>query len=301
MGCSGSAIVTTSSPCVLSDPTSSLSSTLGSVLGEGRTAMIYGITSAYKRVAVKTFKCSTVQYQLAARREIAILSVVKHENLITLISVFEKTGMPRLVLELCEGGELFALLHLRDLDVQWDHKLKILSDVAKGMMCLHDNQPMIMHRDLKSLNILLSQVYSEEKLPCVKVSDMGSCRMLCCSPHGSDATWSTLTKNVGTWPWMAPEVPSGFYDNKADVYSFSMVMFEVLAQELPFEDFEGEKPSAATAASAPDPALLGRRPDLEAISPEVSKPILELQLGTWQQDPELRPSFATVLRVISSC
>jgi len=77
------------------------------------------------------------------------------------------------------------------------------------------------------------------------------------------------------------------------VFSFGMVMFEVLAQEIPFEGLE---------ASAILPLVLrGGRPDLDAVAPEVSDEMLELMLWAWLDDPTKRPSFATILHVTSAC
>jgi len=259
-------------------------------IGEGSTARVSQVVRDGRMVAVKTFKCSLLTHRLAATREIAILSLTKHENLIKLLSVDEFNGMPRLCMEFCSGGNLFTLVHLSDAELQWGHKVKFLGDIAEGMQHLHGHQPMIMHRDLKSLNILLPSVYLRDQLPCVKISDLGSCRM---QDRIGDSSWSSLTKCVGTSPWMAPEVSSGMYDHTADVYSFGMVMFEVLAQEFPFE---GEETDAL-----PELALRGLRPDLDAISPSVSEAVIELLCGTWLQKAVERPSFTEALRVLATC
>jgi len=290
MGCNASSVkVSVPGTCLKSDATT-LDTDEEVGMGEGSTALISRRVLAGRMVAIKTFKCSLLKYRQAAWREIAALSMLKHENVIDLLSVDEAHDMPKLVLEFCAGGDLFTLLHAGDRIIPWEHKVKILNDVASGMAYLHGHEPMIIHRDLKSLNLLLLSAYSTKQLPRVKVSDLGSCHVRECR---ADAASSSLTRSVGTSPWMAPEVLSGIYDHAVDVYSFGMVIFEVLAQELPFE---GEDMSAV-----PQLALQGSRPDLDAIPPEVPTAVLEQMQRSWLKNPGDRPSFATMLSAISSC
>jgi len=261
----------------------------GSHISEGRTAWIDYATLDGRMVAVKVFKSQSAQYRLAAMREIAVLSTVQHENLMTMLMVQEEQGMPKLIIEWCAGGDLFRLLHKSCIELQWSHQVKVLTDVAAGMTFLHEHKPRIMHRDLKSLNLLLQCAYSEQSLPWVKVSDFGSSRM----QESSDrAAWSSLTKCVGTWPWMAPEVPSGNYDHRADLYSFAMVMFEVFAGEIPFEGLEMH--------GLPASFYRGAVPDLDAISPEMPDAVLELLLASWSQDSAERPTFERIQQVITT-
>merc|ERR1719223_1913625 len=99
------------------------------------------------------------------------------------------------------------------------------------MEYLHNFSPQIIHRDLKSLNLLLrDEVKSNKDRPFVKVSDFGVARM-------KEEEWGQMTVGAGTQHWMAPEVfKGGDYDEKVDIYSFSMVLFEVICREVPFED-----------------------------------------------------------------
>ena len=134
------------------------------------------------------------------------------------------------VTEFCSGGCLFELLHNSDLfDLSWPQKGKMLMDVANAMNYLHSpeqGKPTVIHRDLKSLNILLLEpVMTLGDVPHCKVTDFGLSRI---TSDGS-ADFGTMTSAVGTCHWMAPEVlQSNHYDQKADVYSFGMIMFEVI-------------------------------------------------------------------------
>merc|ERR1719326_500783 len=93
---------------------------------------------------------------------------------------------------------------------------------------------MVVHRDLKSLNLLLDQKVNDSKTtPHVKVSDFGLSKMK------NNPDWGKMTKAAGTCHWMAPECFSGAsYNEKVDVYSYAMILFEMICREIPFEDVE---------------------------------------------------------------
>merc|ERR1719409_2333242 len=101
---------------------------------------------------------------------------------------------------------------------------------AAAMDYLHQFHPQIIHRDLKSLNLLLERpVNSPHDTPHVKVTDFGLARMMDVS-----LTDTHMTAGVGTPYWMAPEIFAGTtYDEKVDVYSYGMVLFEILARRIP--------------------------------------------------------------------
>merc|ERR1719198_501572 len=101
---------------------------------------------------------------------------------------------------------------------------------------------MIIHRDLKSLNLLLlKRVERQQDVPVVKVSDFGLSRM---QDSAYDFDWKkiTMTNAAGTFHWMAPEVFTGTrYDEKVDVYSYAMLLFEVICREMPFEEVDAKE------------------------------------------------------------
>jgi len=262
------------------------------LVGRGRTAEVYkgtlrGNPVAVKRLTVSLTKMTELQ-QRCLKREIGIMKEASHPLLVNLLGVMYTNAQLSLVTELCRGGCLFELLHNGyHVDLVWRQQVKMLCDVSQAISYLHYRDPCIIHRDLKSLNLLLvDPVLSSEDEPIVKVADFGHSRVIQHVPQ------TILTQSVGTHHWMAPEVLRGdSYDEKVDVYSFSMVMFEVICREVPFEDL-----------SAKDVAISvveGIRPDMEAVPPDCPPALASLMVNCWAEDPSARPSFWGIIEKLS--
>jgi serine/threonine protein kinase len=124
--------------------------------------------------------------------------------------------------------------------------------MAEGILYLHLNKPPILHRDLKSLNILLDEHMS------VKVSDFGLTDF---KPDQPAENTSNPANNLqfGTTFWLAPEVmQDGQYTEAADVYSFGMIIWELFTREIPFPNMNPHQ--AALAVITED-----KRPDVSKI------------------------------------
>jgi len=184
----------------------------------------------------------------------------------------------RLCLEYCDGGSLFELLHNSwSTPLSWCQRLDFLLQTASAGDYLHNVDPPIIHRDLKSLNLLLlKKVKSELDNPHIKLADFGFARCF-------DAT---MTQGAGTSHWRAPEVSSGTdYTEKADIFSFAMIAYEIVCRHVPFERLDS--------ASASKQIQKGVRPDIGLYSAALQVPegLIPLIVLCWDQDPLLRPSF----------
>jgi serine/threonine protein kinase len=162
-------------------------------------------------------------------------------------------------------------------------KVKIALHIAHALTYLHSLQPVVVHRDLKSKNILLDARYD------AKLTDFGVSR---------ERADSTMTGGVGSSLWMAPEVMLGErYDEKADLFSFGVVLSELDTQQLPY----AQAKESSTDRRLPDSAILqmvslGR---LEIRFSENAHPDL-VQLGRQcvQLDASKRPTSAQVLHLV---
>jgi serine/threonine protein kinase len=263
-------------------------------VGTGCTAEVFRGSYNDREVAVKQIDWNKSNMgqkeQRAFDREVGIMPRLRHENLVCFLGVASLERPFRIITEFCSGGCCFELLHNCDhIDIQWSQQLKMCIDVASAMRYLHDFDPQIIHRDLKSLNLLLFQpVTGIHDIPLVKVSDFGLSRM---KDAGAEADWGKMTIAAGTCHWMAPEVfCGGEYDEKVDVYSFAMILFEIICREIPFED---EEPAAVGRLT-----VQGKRPDLEAVPPDCPKALNDLMIYCWGVDPQKRPSFQDICRVL---
>lgn len=260
---------------------------VGPKIGEGAHAKVYEGKYKEKNVAIKIIQLGDTPEERAKQegrfaREITLLSRVQHKNLVKFIGAC-KESMMVVVTELLVGGSLRKyMMSLRPKRIDMRVALAFALDIAQVMECLHGNG--IIHRDLKPDNLLLT---ADQKK--VKLADFGLAR--------EETLTEMMTAETGTYRWMAPELYSTVtlrrgekkhYDNKVDVYSFSIVLWELLTNRMPFEGMSNLQ--AAYAA-----AFKNARPSVENLPEEL---VFILQC-CWAEDPNLRPNFTQIVRMLS--
>ncbi|CEM12152.1 unnamed protein product [Vitrella brassicaformis CCMP3155] len=264
------------------------------LLGQGATAKVYkgswrGTEVAVKQLTVALPLNSDDKACTEFNREMAIMMRLRHPNLTLLMGATTKNRPLCVIIEYCSGGTLFELLHGQpQVPLTWRQKIKLATDIAKGMNFLHTCKPQIVHRDLKSLNILLAEpVRSPSDNPLAKVSDFGLSRIK------RSAGWGHMTGAAGTYHWMAPEVLTNQqYNEKVDVFSFGIVLYEICSRRIPYEELNLPPVSIGIAVSK------GARPDLKRIPIDTPVQIRQLLQMCWAPSPADRPSFETVLAVL---
>lgn len=215
---------------------------------------------------------------------------LNHPKLLQFIGICSTQGVLGIVSEFMERGSLQQLLRSAKGDLPWWRRLAMLGDVAAGMAFIHSRD--VIHRDLKSGNILVNEAFN------AKVADFGQARMI-------DRSVTTMTERQGTPLYMAPEVisSSGHYSNKCDVYSFGIVMWEMLAEREPYFDQQNKQsilfqvaknpefrptvPSLADSSIARDPLLLSLPDSASALMEQ----FVALMRQCWSHDPAARPTF----------
>ncbi|XP_047337669.1 probable receptor-like protein kinase At1g80640 [Impatiens glandulifera] len=149
--------------------------------------------------------------------EVSLLSKMHHPNIISLLGYSIKGETRLIVYELMQNGSLDTQLHgqSRGSALSWNHRLKIALDIARGLEYLHEHcSPSVIHRDLKSSNILLDANFN------AKLSDFGLAL--------TDGTQNHV-KLSGTLGYVAPEyLLDGKLTDKSDVYAFGVVLLELL-------------------------------------------------------------------------
>ncbi|KAL6522515.1 Serine/threonine-protein kinase sty46 [Orobanche minor] len=228
-----------------------------------------------QEVAIKILKTERLNTELQKEfaQEVYIMRKVRHKNVVQFIGACTKPPNLCIVTEYMSGGSVYDYLHKQRGTFKLPALLKVAIDVAKGMNYLHQNN--IIHRDLKAANLLM------DENEVVKVADFGVARV--------KAQTGVMTAETGTYRWMAPEVIEHKpYDHKADVFSFGVVLWELLTGKIPYEYLTPLQAAVGVVQK-------GIRPTI----PKNTHPkLVELLERCWQQDPALRPDFSEVKEIL---
>ncbi|CDP11370.1 unnamed protein product [Coffea canephora] len=243
---------------------------MGEKIASGSCGDLYRGVYKGQDVAIKVLRSehlnATLEDEFA--QEVAILRQVQHKNVVRFIGACTKSPNFWIVTEFMPGGSLYEYLHKNHIVLKPPQLLKFAIDVCKGMEYLHLNN--IIHRDLKTANLLM------DSAKVVKVADFGVARF--------QSVGGVMTAETGTYRWMAPEVINHQpYDQKADVFSFAIVLWELVTSKIPYNTM------------TPLQAALGVRQGLRPELPKDAHPkLLNMMQRCWEAIPENRPSFSNI-------
>ncbi|XP_045824357.1 serine/threonine/tyrosine-protein kinase HT1-like isoform X1 [Trifolium pratense] len=255
---------------------------IGSKFASGRHSRIYRGLYKQKDVAIKLVSQPEEDEDLASflekqfTSEVALLLRLRHPNILTFIAACKKPPVFCIITEYLAGGSLRKYLHQQEPhSVPLELVLKLALDIARGMKYLHSQG--ILHRDLKSENLLLGEDM------CVKVADFG---ISCLESQCGSAKGFT-----GTYRWMAPEmIKEKHHTKKVDVYSFGIVLWELLTALTPFDNMTPEQ--AAFAVS-----YKNARPPLPSECPWAFSNLIN---RCWSSNPNKRPHFVEIVSILES-
>uniref|UniRef100_A0A672YRX0 Mitogen-activated protein kinase kinase kinase 7 n=1 Tax=Sphaeramia orbicularis TaxID=375764 RepID=A0A672YRX0_9TELE len=240
------------------------------VVGRGTFGVVFKAIWKGKDVAIKTIESENEKNAFLV--ELRQLSRVNHPNIVKLYGSCNNPVC--LVMEYAECGSLHNLLHSADPQPHYTaaHAMSWCLQCAQGVAYLHAMKPKaLIHRDLKPLNLLLVA-----RGTVLKICDFGTA----CDIQ------TYMTNNKGSAAWMAPEVFEGSnYSEKCDVFSWGIILWEVLTRKKPFDEIGGSAFCIMWAVHR------GTRPPLIKDLPE---PIETLMTRCWDKEPSQRPSMEEV-------
>ncbi|KAH0908295.1 hypothetical protein HID58_031616 [Brassica napus] len=200
------------------------------VIGQGGYGIVYrGVLEDKSIVAIKNLLNNRGQAEKEFKVEVEAIGRVRHKNLVRLLGYCVEGEHRMLVYEYVDNGNLEQWLHGDGLGskspLTWDIRMNIVLGTAKGLMYLHEGlEPKVVHRDIKSSNILLDKQWN------AKVSDFGLAKLL-----GSEMSYVT-TRVMGTFGYVAPEYAStGMLNERSDVYSFGVLVMEMISGRNPVD------------------------------------------------------------------
>lgn len=249
--------------------------TIGEQIGQGSCGTVYHGLWYGSDVAIKVF--SKQEYSddviLSFRQEVSLMKRLRHPNVLLFMGAVTSPQRLCIVTEFLPRGSLFRLLQRNTSRLDWRRRVLMALDIAQGMNYLHHFNPPIIHRDLKSSNLLVDRNWT------VKVGDFGLSRL-------KHETYLTTKTGKGTPQWMAPEVlrnePS---DEKSDVYSYGVILWELATEKIPWDNLNTMQVIGAV-------GFMNQRLD---IPKEVDLRWASIIESCWHSDPRSRPTFQELL------
>ncbi|KAM6428485.1 mitogen-activated protein kinase kinase kinase 10 isoform 2-T2 [Liasis olivaceus] len=256
---------------------------LDEIIGVGGFGKVYKGVWRGEEVAVKATRQDPEEELTVTvenvRQEARLFAMLHHPNIIALKAVCLSPPNLCLVMEYARGGTLNRALAGKKVPphvlVNW------AVQIAQGMNYLHHEALVpIIHRDLKSINILILERIENEDLSgrTLKITDFGLAR-----------EWHRTTKMsaAGTYAWMAPEViKHSLFSKSSDVWSFGVLLWELLTGEVPYREIDA---LAVAYGVAMNKLML----PIPSTCPE---PFARLLEECWRPDPHARPDFGSIQR-----
>jgi tRNA A-37 threonylcarbamoyl transferase component Bud32 len=255
---------------------------MGMAFAQGAFGKLYRGTYNGEDIAIKILerpenspeKAQNMEQQF--QQEVMMLATLKHPNIVRFIGGCRKPMVWCIVTEYAKGGSVRQALTRRlNRVVPLKLAVKQALDVARGMEYVHGLG--FIHRDLKSDNLLIAADKS------IKIADFGVARIEV-QPEG-------MTPETGTYRWMAPEmIQHRPYTQKVDVYSFGIVLWELITGLLPFHNMTAVQAAFAVVNKGVRPVI-----------PNDSLPVLsEIMTRCWDANPEIRPTFNEIVRMLEN-
>ncbi|KAL8155643.1 putative receptor-like protein kinase At5g18500 [Apium graveolens] len=269
------------------------------VIGEGGYGVVYrGRLVNGSSVAIKKLFNNLGQAEKEFSVEVEAIGHVRHKNLVRLLGYCIEGTHRMLVYEYVNNGNLEQWLRgamCQQGYLTWEARMKVLLSTAKALAYLHEAiEPKVVHRDIKSSNILIDDEFS------AKVSDFGLAKLL-----GSGKSHVT-TRVMGTFGYVAPEYANtGLLNERSDVYSFGVLLLEAITGRDPVDY---GRPAQEINLVEWLKMMVGSRRSDEVVDPNIEtrpstralKRALLTALRCVDPDSKKRPKMSQVVRMLES-
>ncbi|XP_054802457.1 calcium/calmodulin-regulated receptor-like kinase 2 isoform X2 [Prosopis cineraria] len=269
-------------------PTSSISKEIQkatqnftTILGQGSFGTVYKATMPTGEVvAVKVLDSNSKQGEKEFQTEVLLLGRLHHRNLVNLVGYCADKGQRILVYEFMSNGSLSNLLYSEEKALSWNERLQIVIDISHGIEYLHEGAvPPVIHRDLKSANILLDHSMR------AKVADFGLSKEVIFDGRNSGLK--------GTYGYMDPAyISTNKFTMKSDIYSFGIIIFELITAIHPHQNLMEYINLAAMDHDGVDEIL-----DKQLVgkcNPEEVRQLAKISYKCLHKSPRKRPSIGEV-------
>jgi serine/threonine protein kinase len=251
-------------------------------IGKGNFGIVYKAYCKNYRVAVKELFYNADEKEATHQdfdKEVDILTRMQHPNIVRFLGAIQQSPRLCIIMEYCETSVTEFLQHVAQDSIKISYGLlvKIALGIVQALEYMHHElYPQVLHRDVKADNVLLTEDFS------IKLTDFGLSRAV----EGTEARFMTM---CGSVLWVAPEIIRGDkYDNKVDVYSFGICLWEIFNFSKPFADHD----------PANVPYLVTVRFERPQYPEHVPTFISNLSQLCWHDDPGSRPAFPEIVRYL---
>ncbi|KAJ4718601.1 Receptor-like serine/threonine-protein kinase [Melia azedarach] len=270
-------------------------------LGEGGFGPVYkGVLLKGDEIAVKRLSGTSGQGLEELKNEATVIAKVQHKNLVRLLGCCIDKEEKILIYEYMPNKSLDFLLfdQVKRILLDWETRTRIIEGVAQGLLYLHQHSRLrIIHRDLKSSNILLDKDMNP------KISDFGVARII----FGGNELQAKTNRIVGTYGYIAPEYAlRGVFSTKSDVFSFGVVLLEILssrknaefyqAASLNLLDYAWDLWTSDKVLDLIDPVILEDASSMHTILPRY----VNIALLCVQERAEDRPTMSDVVSMLTN-
>ncbi|XP_023900533.1 G-type lectin S-receptor-like serine/threonine-protein kinase At4g03230 isoform X1 [Quercus suber] len=266
-------------------------------LGQGGYGPVYkGKLPSGQEIAVKRLSSVSGQGLQEFKNEVVLIAKLQHRNLVRLYGYCIKGNEKILIYEYMANKSLdfFLFDQKQSVFLDWEMRFNIILGIARGLLYLHqDSRLRIIHRDLKTSNVLLDHEMSP------KISDFGLARIV-----GGTQTEANTTKVAGTYGYMSPEYAlDGIFSIKSDVFSFGVVLLEIISGKKNTGFYKSKQAMSLLSYAWrlwTDDKLLDLMDETirDTCNADQFVKCLNIGLLCVQQDPSDRPTMSIIIKML---